>query len=236
MYKSTNNKTVFYNVSDMRDFFKDAKKSLENKIPVYNTTEFEKLRDTIKNKLKEKENEHLLIVRSLKTVILGDWNTDAKKQKLYNIKNTLLKNGIYAVTVDEYYDMDKRDGLSQMQILEFCCIHHQLIVLIDGMGPGTLTEQNYLADNYIFHGKILYFITQLKFNNFKDNANAYFKDFPTIYTYNRYTDLLDKVVAFSKLRMYRLAEIVQKQKSTGRGLNNPNYMSWKRRMSKQGKV
>ncbi|MFH1777451.1 MAG: hypothetical protein ABH952_07845 [Candidatus Omnitrophota bacterium] len=217
----------------MNDYFREAKKNLENKIPDYNTSGFEKLRNKIREQLKKKENEQLIVIRRLKTLLLGDWSSKEKQQRLYDIKYTFLKNGLYAETIDEYYDLNKKDGLSQVQILEMCCITHQLIVFIDGTGAGTLTEQNYLADNYIFHGKVMYFIEKPKFDQLKSNPSTYVKDFPTIHPYTDDRDLLDIVLIYSRLRIYRLAEILQKQAVSGRGPNSPEYKSWEKRLSER---
>ncbi|MCK5473940.1 MAG: hypothetical protein KAI53_00910 [Candidatus Aenigmarchaeota archaeon] len=216
----------------LEDYFKKAKSDLEKKIPDYGTDEFGKFRDKIRVQLKKKESDHFLIVRGLKVLVLGDWNTKEKKQRLYDLKTILLGNGIYAETIDKYCDVDKKGGLSQLQILELCCIQHQLIVFIDGTGTGTLVEQNYLATNYVFHGKILYFIEESKFDESKHNPSVYFKDFPTIVPYGTDKELFDKVLIYSNLRIYRLAEIVQKQVSSGKGLSNPKYKPWKDRLSK----
>ncbi|MBI5332197.1 MAG: hypothetical protein HZB65_01350 [Candidatus Aenigmarchaeota archaeon] len=150
-------------------------------------------------------------------------------QKLCDIKTCLLKNGLYAETVDKYYDIDKKGGLTPLSILETCCINHQLIIFIDGEGKGTLTEQNYLADNYLFHGKILYFIEREKFDSLRNNPCSYIKDFPTIIVYKE-CDSINNVLVFSRFRMYRLAEIIQKQACKGKGLQNPNYKPWASRL------
>ena len=104
-----------------------------------------------------------------------------------------------------------------------------MIVFIDGDGKGTITEQNYLSDTYIFHGKILFFIDVLKFDKLKHNPSEYIKDFPTITPYNN-SELLDQVLIYSRLRVYRLASIIQKQSTTGRGLRSLTYRPWKDRL------
>ena len=164
----------------MDDYFIEIKKNMEEQIPEFDSPEFKKMRDTIQRELQKKESDFLILVRRLKILILGDWYTKEKRHKLIEIKNTLLKNGLYCETVDTYYDLQKKGGLSQIQILESCCINHQLIVFIDGDGKGTITEQNYLCQNYMFHGKIIFFIDEEKFNKLKANPNEYLKSFPTI--------------------------------------------------------
>ncbi|MBM3303867.1 MAG: hypothetical protein FJY76_02130 [Candidatus Aenigmarchaeota archaeon] len=213
----------------MDGYFDEAKRVLEEKIPEFDTPEFRRMRDEIRKKLTDKEADLLITVRRLKILVLGDWFTAEKKQLLSDIKNNLLKNGLYAETIDRYYDMNKSGGLSQLQILETCCINHQLIVFIDGEGKGTLTEQNYLCSNYVLHGKILFLIDEAKFDKFKDNPSEYIRDFPTIITYKG-DELTNKVVTYSKLRIYRLANIIKKQESAGAGLRSPNYEPWKERL------
>ncbi len=199
----------------MDTYFIETKKSLEEKIPNYESTDFKKIRDKIKKALEDKRSDFLILVRSLKILILGDWYTDEKKKLLTDIKNNLLRNGIYAETIDNYYDLRKRGGLSQIQILENCCINHQLIVFIDGDGKGTLIDQNYLCDNYIFHGKVIFFIEESKFDGIKNFPNEYVKDFPTIIEYKK-EQLLEKTLVYSRFRLYRLAHIIQKQMSKGK--------------------
>lgn len=214
----------------MEDYFDETKKKLEEKIPDFGSKDFEMMRYRIREELKRKETEFLLLIRSLKILVLGDWFTPEKKQLIYEIKNTLLKNGLYAETIDSYYDMGKKGGLPKLKILEACCIKHQVIVFIDGEGKGTITEQNYLSEKYYFHGKILFFIEESKFDRLKDNPSEYIKSFPTIITYND-GELADKVLIYSRLRIYRLAAIIDMQSSTGRGLRSPDYVSWKDRLS-----
>ena len=217
----------------MEEYFKEAKRNLEKKIPDYDSPDFRKMRDEIRKNLKRKESDLLILVRRLKILVLGDWHTSEKKTLLIGIKNTLLRNGLYAEMVDKYYDIGKKGGLSQIQILEDCCINHQLIVFIDGEGKGTITEQNYLRDNYVFHGKILFFIEEPKFDKLKDNPSEYIKDFPAIITY-RQKDLLEKVLTYSRFRLYRLADIIKKQVSTGAGLYSLSYKPWKVRLRRKG--
>lgn len=213
----------------MNDYFEEVKKDLEEKIPDYQSSDFKKIGDKIRKELKKKENDFILLVRSLKTLVLGDWNTDEKRAILNTVKNTLLKNGLYAETIDKYYDVKKKGGLSQEQVLEYCCINHQLIVFIDGEGSGTVTEQNYLSDNYLFHGKIIFFIKKAKFDKFKDSPSAYIKDFPSIITYKD-EDLTEKILIFSRFRLYRLAGIIQKQILRKKGLQSFKYQNWKQRL------
>lgn len=213
----------------MENYLSQIKENLEKGIPDYGTRAFEKIRDDIRKQLAKKENDSLLIRRGLKVLVLGDWFDQPKRDLLYQIRNTLLKNGIYAETVDSYYDMNKKSGLSQIQILETCCTSHQLIIFIDGEGKGTITEQNYLANEYLFHGKIVFFINEPKFNDLKETPTCYIKSFPTIITYQM-PDLLEKVLVYSRFRIYRLTEIIQIQESSGKGLRNPNYQSWSKRL------
>ncbi|MEK6954956.1 MAG: hypothetical protein AABX01_08135 [Candidatus Micrarchaeota archaeon] len=213
----------------MDDYYRKTKEKLQNNIPNFDSAEFGKIRDRIRKELQKKESEQFILLRSLKILVLGDWFTQEKKQLLLDIKNKLLERGLYAETIDSYYDPKKSGGLSQVAILEQCCIVHQLIVFIDGDGKGTLTEQNYLSSNYIFHGKIVYFIDEDKFNSLKSNPSEYFKDFPTIITCRK-GELIDKILAYSALRIYRLAGIIQKQTNRGRGLGGPDYEPWKKRL------
>ena len=149
------------------------------------------MRNKIRKELKKKESDQYILTRRLKILVLGDWNSTEKKQRLLTIKNNLLKNGLYAETIDNYYDMEKKGGLSQLQILEFCCINHQLIIFIDGEGKGTITEQNYLTENYQLQGKVIFFVEEKKLAKFFDDPSCYIKSFPTIISYNE-PELLDK--------------------------------------------
>jgi len=222
-----------YNIDGLMDsYFEKVKKDLERKIPDYDTPEFRKMGDEIRRRLKDKETDLLITVRRLKILVLGDWYNEEKKQLLSNIKNNLLRNGLYAETIDKYYDMKKAGGLSQLQILETCCINHQLIVFIDGDGKGTITEQNYLCDNYVLQGKVLFFIEESKFDKLKSNPSEYIRDFPTIITYKS-SELVDRVVAYSRLRIYRLANIIKKQQSSGAGLHSPTYQPWSMRLRRK---
>ena len=216
----------------MDEYFKKLKRSLEDKIPSYDSEDFKKMRNIIRKNLKREESNLLILIRRLKILVVGDWYTKEKKMLLNDIKTNLLKNGLYAETIDMYYDMDKKGGLSQTQIFEYCCINHQLIVFIDGDGKGTIREQDYLCDNYVFHGKVIFFIEESKFDDFKDNPSEYFKDFPTIITYKD-KELIEKVLIYSRLRLYRLADIIKKQGSKGKGLHSPEYKPWKSRLMKK---
>lgn len=216
----------------MSEYFEEAKKKLVSEIPEYDSPDFKRMRNEIRKKLKRKESDLLILIRRLKILILGDWYTKGKKKLLVGIKNTLLGNGLYVETIDKYYDIRRKGGLSQIQILEECCINHQLIVFIDGEGKGTITEQNYLRDNYVLHGKIIFFIEESKFNRLKNNPSEYIKDFPTIITY-RDDELLEKVLIYSRFRLYRLADIIQKQVVRGAGLHSPSYEPWKTRLRKR---
>ncbi len=214
------------------DYFLETKAKLEQQIPEYNSPEFSKMREAIKHQLLKKENDLKLSIRRMKTLILGDWHTLEQRQRLAEIKNTLLKNGFYAETIDGYYDVHKKGGLSQTEILEECCITHQLIVFVDGKGPGTLTEQNYLATEYLFHQKILFFINTSKFDEMKDDPSGYIKSFPAIIPYAEGT-LKETVLTFVKLRIYRLIGIISLQSKKGRGLNSTNYQAWSKRLGQK---
>jgi len=216
----------------MGDYLAEIKANLEERIPEYGSKDFEKMKDQIRKELSKKENDLLLITRSLKVLILGDWHTKEKAQLLWNVRNLLLKNGVYAETVDSYYDPKRRGGLSQLQVLQTCCTLHQLIVFIDGEGKGTVTEQTYLAREYPFHGKIIFFIDESKFDELKDKPNSYIRSFPTIIPYKK-SDLLDTIVIFSRLRIYRLAGIIQQQETSGKGLKSPQYEPWKERLARR---
>lgn len=213
----------------MDEYFHDTKKKLEEQIPEFQSADFKKMGDKIRKKLEKEESDFLLIIRSLTILVLGDWNTAEKKEVLYSIKNNLLKNGLYAETIDKYYDMKKGGGLTPQQILEICCINHQLIVFLDGEGAGTITEQNYICDTYVLHGKVLFFIDELKFDSFKNSPSSYIKDFPSIITYKK-DDLQEKVLVFSRLRLYRLASIIQKQVTRKKGLHGVRYQPWRDRL------
>lgn len=214
------------------NYFQMIKKELEKKIPNYDSEDFKRTRNEIKKQLEKKESDLLILIRSLKVLILGDWYNEEEKKLLYGIKNNLLKNGLYAETIDKYYDMRKVGGLSQIQILENCAINHQLIVFIDGEGKGTITEQNYFTENYIFHGKMIFFIEKSKFDKMKHNPSEYFRDFPTIITYFKKT-LTDDVLVYARFRVYRLANIIQKQIVRGKGLKGPRYEPWTYRLRKR---
>lgn len=110
-------------------------------------------------------------------------------------------------------------------------MNHQLIVFIDGEGCGTVTEQNYLTGNYVFQGKVIFFIDKCKFDTLKDDPSQYIRIFPAIITHSK-PDLLEKILVYSRFRIYRLAEIIMKQVATGRGLKNPDYDSWKVRLKR----
>lgn len=215
-------------------YFNELKETLRETIPDFDSPDFKRMRNQIKVKLKKKETDFLFLIRSFKTLLVGDWNTTGDKKRLRSIRDNLLKNSIYAETIDGYYDIKKKGGLTQIQIFETCCITHQLIVFIDGKGAGTITEQNYICENYVFQGKVIFFIEKSKFDKLKDNPSEYIKDFPAIITYGE-AELLDKTLVYSRLRLYRLATIVQKQKSTGRGLKRPTYTSWANRLRKTPK-
>ena len=217
----------------MSDYFSEAKKRIEEQIPEFESQDFKKMRDKIKKELQHKEAEISLLRRRLKILILGDWKTKEDKECLLEIKNCLLANGLYAETIDSYYDTRTKSGLSQRNIFEICCINHQLIVFIDGEGPGTVTGQNYLTDNYIFQGKVIFFIKESKFNSLNGNPSEYISMFPTIISYKA-EELKNAVLVYARLRIYRLAEIILRQQQSGKGTSNPDYKPWKERLGKKG--
>jgi len=219
----------------LTDYFTETKAELEKKIPTPDTDEFRKMQEKIKEGLKKKENEFLLQIRNLKVLILGDWAPEAKRQVLVGVRDTLLKHGFYAQTIDAYHSVKDSGGLPPQEILEVCCINHQLIVFIDGEGKGTVTEQEYLRQNYQFQGKVLFFIEDSKFDKLKDDPCAYFRFFPTIIKYAP-NELNDTVLTFAALRLYRLAEIIQLQETRGKGLCGPNYHPWKERLGRRRKT
>ena len=213
------------------DYFDGLKKTLSECIPEFDSPDFSRMGDEIRRELKKKESVFLFLIRSFKTLVVGDWNTAEKKKRLVGVRDNLLRNSLYAETIDRYYDLKRKGGLTSVQVFETCCIGHQLIVFVDGEGSGTVTEQNYLSENYCFQGKVIFFIKEGKFDGLKEDPASYVKDFPTIITYRK-PELLDKTLVFARLRLYRLAGIIQKQSSTRRGLKNPRYMPWKQRMGK----
>jgi len=210
----------------MTDYFTQAKEEFEKKIPDISSRDFSKMANKIRKVLSKKESGFLLFIRSLKIMILGDWFTPQKKKILFDIKQLLLKNGLYAKTIDEYYNVRKGSGLSQSQLLDTCCTLHQLIVFIDGDGKGTLIDQNCLCQWYWFQGKVIFFIGEGKFNELKDKPSEYIKNFPTIITY-RGNELKEKVLVYSRFRIYRLGEIIKQQESMRKGPYGPKYKSWK---------
>ncbi len=214
------------------DYFREAKEKLEKIIPEYDSPDFKKMRNGIRKQLQKRESEYFLLLRSLKTLILGDWHSKEQKQLLNDIKNALLKKGLYAETINNYYDLKKTGALNQIQILETCCITHQLIVFIDGEGAGTITEQNYLTENYVFHGKVLFFIEESKFNKLKGDPSQYIKSFPTIISYKK-EELIDKISTYAQLRIHRLADIIEYQSKKGKGLKRQDYVPWRKRLGKR---
>lgn len=210
-------------------YYEELKIKLRGTIPDFTSPEFKKIRDSIKTKLEKEETDFIFLIRSLKTLVLGDWSTAEDKNKLLGIRNNLLKHGLYSETIDNYYDVRKKGGLSQIQILETCCITHQLILFIDGEGKGTITEQNYLCENYALQGKVIFFIEESKFNRLKNNPAEYINNFPTIIAYPE-SELLDKTLVYSRLRIYRLGGIIKKQVFTGKGLQSPKYTPWSERL------
>ncbi len=218
----------------MADYFKETKEELEKRIPEYGTDKFQRLQEDIRRGLQNQENEFKLLLKSLKILVLGDWHSEVKLQALTGVRDTLLKGGYYAQTIDTYHDPRKQGGLPAQEVLEFCCIHHQLIVFIDGEGKGTVTEQEYLRQNYVFQGKVLFFIEQSKFDTLKNNPSEYFRIFPTIITYQP-NKLNDSVLTYAVLRLYRLAEIIKLQTKLGRGVAGVNYRSWRERLERHPK-
>ncbi|MEK6957640.1 MAG: hypothetical protein AABW99_01535 [archaeon] len=213
----------------MNDYFSEAKKRIEEQIPDFESPDFKKMGDSIRKELQQKEAEMKLVMRSIKTLVLGDWSTNEKKERLMNVRNTLLRNGFYAETIDKYYDMNLKGGLSQAAVFETCCIHHQLVVFIDGEGAGTVTEQNYLSENYALQGKVIFLIEEGKFSRYKDNPGEYIGMFPTIITYKE-GELSQTALAYARFRIYRLTGIIMKQAQTGKGMYSPNYQPWEKRL------
>jgi len=198
------------------DYFKKTKKQLEERIPESDTDEFDARVEKIRQKLQEKEEELKFIRGQLRVLILADWKGKVRAARLEKVKEKLLENDIFARTIDDYYDIHKADGLTQTQILEICCPFQSLIIFIDGTGTGTLTEQNYLAPRYGLHKKILYFIEKSKFDRLKNKPNEYINNFPAIIPYKK-GELVDDVLAYGKLRIYRFANIIKKQEELGLG-------------------
>ncbi len=214
------------------DYFSEVKEKLEKIIPEYDSPDFKKMRNGIRRQLQKRESDYFLLLRGLKILVLGDWHTGEQRKRLNDIKNALLKKGLYAETIDTYYDLKKAGRLSQIQILETCCITHQLIVFIDGEGAGTITEQNYLTENYVFHGKTLFFIEEPKFNKLKGDPSQYIKSFPTIVVYRK-GELIDKILTYARLRIHRLADIIEYQSKKGKGLKRLDYVPWRKRLGEK---
>jgi len=212
-----------------QDYFKETKQKFDAAIPDFRSGDFGRVRDKIRKGLEKAEGDQFLLIRKLKTLVLGDWNTPEKRDRLESIKNSLLRSGYYAETIDAYYSPGKGGRLSQRQILEHCCINHQLILFIDGEGTGTVTEQNYLSDNYIFHGKTIFFIETDKFEKYRGNPSCYFMSFPSIIRYEG-GKLIEDANAFVSLRIHRLAGIIAMQSRKGRGPNSVRYEPWERRL------
>ncbi|MEK6924211.1 MAG: hypothetical protein AABW54_03165 [Candidatus Micrarchaeota archaeon] len=185
------------------DYFKETKEGLESRIPDYGTDGFQKMQDHIRKELSKEERSFDLLLRSFKILLLGDWNTEAKRKVLQGVRDTLLTAGYYAQTIDAYCDVNKPGGLLAQNILEYCCINHQLIVFIDGEGKGTVTEVEFLRRNYVFQGKVLFFIDAAKFDGLKDNPREYFRIFPTIVKVEA-GELNETVLTYSRLRLYRI--------------------------------
>jgi len=211
------------------DYFKETKAGLEKSIPEYGTEDFQKIQERIRKELQKKEHEFSLLLRSFKILVLGDWYNDSKRQALQGVRDTLLRAGYFAQTIDCYHDTKKPDGIPAQQVLEYCCINHQLIVFIDGDGKGTVTEIEYLRQNYALQGKVIFFIEESKFDDLKGNPREYFRIFPAIISYKP-SELNENVLTYSQLRLYRLGEIIQLQAKLGRGMSGPNYEPWRKRL------
>jgi hypothetical protein len=216
----------------LKDYFEETKERFDKVIPEYGTGDFKKMKEDIRKGLQKEDSQYILLRKTLKTLILGDWYNPEKKKILTDIKNSLLKNGYYAQTIDAYRTPATTGGLDQKGVLEYCCVQHQLLVFIDGDGPGTLTEQNYLTDNYLFHGKTIFFIERSKFDKLKINPSEYFMNFPTIIPYTK-EELIDDVLTYVALRINRLAHIIMKQSRLGRGLSSNGYRPWSKRLGWQ---
>jgi len=100
----------------MDSYFVELKKNLEKKIPSYDTSDFKKLTEGIKKKLEKKESDFIILVRSLKILVLGDWHTERQRKILTSIKGALLKIGLYARTIDNYYDANKSISITYLAI------------------------------------------------------------------------------------------------------------------------
>ena len=91
-------------------YFEELKKNLKEAIPTFDSLDFKRMKDKIKAKLKKKEADFLFLIRSFKTLVVGDWNTTEKKKKrLMSIRDNLLRNSPYAETIDSYYDIKKEE-------------------------------------------------------------------------------------------------------------------------------
>ncbi|MFA4945932.1 MAG: hypothetical protein WC607_00085 [Candidatus Micrarchaeia archaeon] len=213
------------------EYLERTKTRLEREIPsVRNIKQFEEMERKIRAEIEKKENEQKLLIRSFKTLVLGDWRTEEQKQVLKEVKEELLKEGYYAKTIDAYCDVAKRDGLPTSETLESCCINHQVLVMIDGENPGTVAEQAYLSSHYPLHTRLLFFIKRNKFNKLKNKPSEYIKNFPTIIVYDKKIAKLARI--FVAFRLHRLAEIVKKQEKTRRGPYGSNYQPMKKRVEK----
>ena len=93
-------------------------KRIEEQIPEFDSPDFKKMGDRIREELQHKEAEMKLVMRGIKTLVLGDWNTREKRERLLGIRDALLQNGLYAETIDNYYDMKMTGGLSQETVFE----------------------------------------------------------------------------------------------------------------------
>ena len=106
-----------------------------------------------------------------------------------------------------------------------------LIDRIEFINHLSLVKTQAKAENYIFQGKAIFFIDENKFEKLKNKPSEYIKIFPTIIIHST-EDLVEKALVFSRFRIYRLAEIIMKQSATGKGLKNPGYETWKKRLGK----
>jgi len=212
-------------------YLQKRKKLLEGNIPDYVEKTYKEMADQIRKGLLQEENEFGWLVRRQKILLLGGWATKETKDGLDAVKETLLADGLYAKTIDEYHDPDKKIGLNQIAVLEKCCIKHQLIVFIDGVGTALQVEQEYLRETYPLQIKVLFFIEKNKFKKFKDKPNEYLADFSSIVTYNK-RELNSTILSFARMRIHRLARIITKQEEQGKGLHGGNYFAWHKRLTK----
>ena len=212
-------------------YIKEIKKKICKEIPEFGTPDFNKMRDDIRQELAKEENNFRIVLRFLKVLLLGDWKEPVDGKLLQDLKDRLLRAEIYAETIDTYYD-PARGSLDQLSVFKKCCYLHQVITFIDGKGPGTVTEQTFLIDNYGHQSKLLFFITTEKFNQLRGNSNHYFTNFPAIIVYD--SGDLDALEMFTTFRIHRLARIILNQIRRRLGLQKLTYVQTVRRPENEG--